>query len=112
MALGHVASELPWLVSLLSVVVAVTEIATLVLKLSNKSVAHEHQQRTCVELQVQPSALTLDELDRQMRKAFIDAPQEIEALRMPAYNDALRTCCHVARVQPLGRVERLLDTLA
>ncbi|HHW4679848.1 MAG TPA: hypothetical protein ACQGQH_10585 [Xylella sp.] len=110
-ALGNVASGLPWLVSLLSVVVAVAGIADLVLDLSNKSVAHEHQRRKCVELQVRQSALTLEELDSEMRKIFIDAPPEIEALRMPSYNDVLRTCGHVARVQPLGRLERFLDTL-
>ncbi|HHW4677446.1 hypothetical protein OK116_06280 [Xylella fastidiosa subsp. fastidiosa] len=111
-AIGNVVSGLPWLVSLLSVVVAVAGLADLVFDLSNQTVAYEHQRRKCVELQVEQSVLTLEELDSQMRKILIDAPPEIEALRMPSYNDVLRTLGHVARVQPLTRVERVLDKIA
>lgn len=77
-----------------------------------QAVVFGYMQRQFRTLAQRSHGLSAEQLDAAMLDIDDSALNYIEGLRMPAYNQNLRSYGHEAEVRPLGRWERFMQALA
>ncbi len=79
---------------------------------SGKAWQHSFQRKRYCALAAKASRLKLPQLDAELHTISADDPPDIEALRVPAFNDTQRTLGHEDAVRPLGALQWVLAQLA
>jgi hypothetical protein len=79
---------------------------------SSAASAFENQRKRYLALAARQDALSLEQIDQELHQIAADDPAELEALRVPAYNEMLRAKGHEDRLRPISRWSRFLSAIA
>jgi hypothetical protein len=111
-ALVSALQALPHGILFAGIVVAATSCADIVCGWAEKAARHDVLRRRLADLLARAPGLTLEAIDSELARYEADADDEIESLRLPAYNDNVRSNGHEdwARPEPLAtRLIRLVS---
>lgn len=102
----------PALAAAAGLVLAMVAAANIVISPADKRVLCELQRRRWTALDARAPALALDELQREIAQLRLEELPEIESLRQPAYNGAMRENGRTDAEIPLKWRERLAAAFA
>lgn len=103
---------LPHGVLVAGVLVAVFAACDLVFRWSDKAAHHHELRRRLTELLERTPDLDVAGIDRELARIDVDDSDEIESLRIPAYNDNLRSNGYEDWVRPMSFMARLIRMIA
>ncbi len=106
--LGNTPALAAWSALMLAIVAA----ANIVFGPAEKRMLCELQRRRWTALDARAPGLTLEELDREIAQLRAEEIPEIELLRQPAFNDAMRENGRTDALVPLTFAERMVSSIA
>ncbi len=111
-AIVSVLQTLPGGLLVAGVVVAAASAADILFRWAEKAAHHDVLRRRLAEILSRESELSLEALDSELARYEVEADDEIESLRVPAYNDNLRSNGREDLVRPESLSARLFRLIA
>jgi hypothetical protein len=102
----------PRALAALGIIVALVSAADVVLHWSERAATHSIWQRDLSDLLARSTPMTLEDLDSEMTRLIGPIDDEIESLRVPAFNDNVRSNGHEDWVRPESLLQRLISAIA
>jgi hypothetical protein len=104
--------SLPYAIGIAGIVIGTMSVIDVLGGFGEKATRHNHWREQYEDLSARSAEMTLDQLDAERKRIARGVDNEVEALRVPAYNDNLASCGYESMMRPETFRQRLARVLA